>query len=66
MSVVRASGYYGMVRDLAARAELPMPRVYVMDSPQPNAFATGRSPSRSAVCASTACSTRSPRRRWRA
>jgi heat shock protein HtpX len=48
-----APGYYGMVRDLAARAELPMPRVYVMDSPQPNAFATGRSPSRSAVCAST-------------
>jgi heat shock protein HtpX len=48
-----APGYYGMVRDLAARAELPMPRVYVMDSPQPNAFATGRSPSHSAVCAST-------------
>jgi heat shock protein HtpX len=48
-----APGYYGMVRDLAARAELPMPRVYVMDSPQPNAFATGRNPSHSAVCAST-------------
>jgi heat shock protein HtpX len=43
----------GLVRGLAARAELPMPRVYVMDSPQPNAFATGRSPSRAAVCAST-------------
>jgi heat shock protein HtpX len=48
-----APEYYGMVRDLAARAELPMPRVYVMHSPQPNAFATGRSPNRSAVCAST-------------
>jgi heat shock protein HtpX len=45
--------YYGIVRDLAARAELPMPRVYVMHNPQPNAFATGRSPASAAVCAST-------------
>ena len=45
--------YYGMVRDLARRAELPMPRVYIMDNPQPNAFATGRSPSRSAVAVTT-------------
>ena len=30
---------------LRARAELPMPRVYIMNNPQPNAFATGRSPS---------------------
>ncbi|HML27435.1 MAG TPA: zinc metalloprotease HtpX [Hyphomicrobium sp.] len=43
----------GIVRDLARRAELPMPRVYIMHSPQPNAFATGRSPSHGAVCAST-------------
>ncbi len=42
-----------LVRDLAQRAELPMPRVYIMNNPQPNAFATGRSPERSAVCAST-------------
>ncbi len=48
-----APEYYGLVRDLARRAELPMPRVYVMDNPQPNAFATGRSPQRSAVAATT-------------
>ncbi len=48
-----APEYYGLVQELAQRAELPMPRVYVMHNPQPNAFATGRSPSNSAVCAST-------------
>ena len=48
-----APEYYRMVQDLARRAELPMPRVYIMNNPQPNAFATGRSPARSAVAAST-------------
>lgn len=40
---------HAMVRDLAGRAGIPLPRVYVSPSPQPNAFATGRNPSHSAV-----------------
>jgi heat shock protein HtpX len=48
-----APEYYGIVAEMARRAELPMPRVYIMNNPQPNAFATGRSPSRAAVAVST-------------
>jgi heat shock protein HtpX len=42
-----------MVRDLAGRAGLPMPRVFIMDNPQPNAFATGRDPEHAAVAVTT-------------
>ncbi len=45
--------YYAVVKEMAQRAELPMPRVYIMHNAQPNAFATGRSPTRAAVAAST-------------
>jgi heat shock protein HtpX len=48
-----ASGLHELVARLAANAQLPMPKVYLMDNPQPNAFATGRNPENAAVAATT-------------
>lgn len=44
---------YWMVEDLAARAGVPAPRVYLIDDPSPNAFATGRNPNHAAVAVTT-------------
>lgn len=44
---------YGMVEELSQRAALPMPKVYVIDNPTPNAFATGRNPQNAAVAVTT-------------
>ncbi|MGE3397034.1 MAG: zinc metalloprotease HtpX [Sphingomonas sp.] len=44
---------HGIVSELAARGGLPMPKVYLIDSPHPNAFATGRNPDNAAVAATT-------------
>jgi heat shock protein HtpX len=48
-----APQFYAMVRDLAGRAGLPMPRVYLIEEDAPNAFATGRNPQHAAVAATT-------------
>ena len=48
---VEFRSYYNMVSELAQNAELPMPKVYVINEQQPNAFATGRNPEHAAVAA---------------
>jgi heat shock protein HtpX len=53
--------FYGMVRSLAERANLPMPRVAISPSEQPNAFATGRGPRHAVVCATSGLLASMPR-----
>lgn len=50
---VEGGELYELVRRLSTRANLPMPRVYIIDNPQPNAFATGRNPDHAAVAVHT-------------
>lgn len=48
-----APKFYDMVEELSRNANLPMPKVYIIEDPTPNAFATGRNPQNAAVAATT-------------
>jgi heat shock protein HtpX len=65
VSEAEAPRLYGDLRDLSTRAGLPMPRVYLIPSDQPNAFATGRNPSHSAVAVTRGLLERLPREQVR-
>jgi heat shock protein HtpX len=53
VDAVSAPQFYRMMEELAAKAQLPMPRVYLIEEDAPNAFATGRNPQHAAVAATT-------------
>ncbi len=53
VSESESPAFFRMIAKLAANANLPMPKVYIIDQPQPNAFATGRNPQNAAVAATT-------------
>lgn len=53
VDAVSGGDFHALVRELAGRAGLPMPKVYIIDEAQPNAFATGRDPEHAAVAATT-------------
>jgi heat shock protein HtpX len=53
VSEANAPKLHALVRELAARAGLPMPRVYMIENEQPNAFATGRNPENAAIAVTT-------------